>query len=108
MLITYLVINAVEKMAEEQGFKSLKCYNIKIKNLFSLMLIWQEWTTNKKLNKEKKEKEEEYEYDNNNTEDIYDEDIDQEEIDGKLEGTEINPNYHQDKYKENYEYAEEK
>ena len=51
--ITYVVINAVKQMAEDQGFKSLKIYNRKYiikkrKKLFSLMSIWQEWTTNNK------------------------------------------------------------
>ena len=43
-------------MAEEQGFKSLKFYNRKNKEIISMMFIWQEWTTNKKINKSKKTK----------------------------------------------------
>ena len=43
----------------------------------------------------------------NNAEDIYAGDIDQEILDEILEDTEINPNFHQEKDKDNDEYAEE-
>ena len=38
-------------MIEEHRFKSLNFYNIKKKEIISLMLIWQEWTNNNKYNK---------------------------------------------------------
>ena len=40
-----------------------------------------------------------------NVEYIYNDEIDQEELDGILKDTEINPNCHQQKDKENDEYA---
>ena len=43
---------------------------------------------------------------NDNTEDIYNEKIDQEELDGILEDTERNPNLNQEKDKENDEDTE--
>ena len=43
-------------MAEDQGFKSLSFYNKITKENISLVSIWKEWTTNKKLNKLKKTK----------------------------------------------------
>ena len=49
---------------------------------------------------------EEHEYKNNNTKNIYNEDIDQEELDGILEDTKRNPNFHKEKDKEIDEYAE--
>ena len=53
--IIYFVINDVEKWWRS---KDLSHYNliIIIKILFSMMLIWKEWTTNNKLNKLKKRK----------------------------------------------------
>ena len=76
------------------------------------MLIWQEWVTNKKLNKSKK-KRRGNEYDNKKTECIYDElidydeDIYKEELYGILQDTERNTITHQEKDKEYYEDAEE-
>ena len=49
--ITEVVINTIGKMAEEQLFKSLTFYNQKRKELFYLMSIQQECTTNNKYSK---------------------------------------------------------
>ena len=83
-----------------------------MKEIITLVLIWQECTTNNKFRIEENQ-DEEYQYNKNSTEDIYHElidydgQIDQEELDGILENIKRKPNCHQYKDKDSCEYAEE-
>ena len=87
-------------MLEEQGFKSLKFYNKNNKEIVLPDIYLAGVDHQQQIEKSEENKDDQYEYNNNNVEDIYYDEIDQEELDRLLEDTEINPNFHQDKYKD--------
>ena len=93
-------------MLEEQGFKSLKFYNKNNKEIVFPDIYSAGVDHQQQIEQSEENKDDQYEYNNNNVEDIYYDEIDQEELDRLLEDTEINPNFHQDKYKDIYEDAD--